>query len=179
MAILTGEVEWACIQQPNTKFEPCWCIDILVDAKQAKDYAAAAKKVSAKGTTKPKKESDGRYRIKISRDTIMSTGDAATQPVIRDKANRDLTVLVGNGSICKVQYRFYEWSNGYGKGTGVDLKGVQVLELVEYGEPDGEEFGNEANEGEASDDFVNETETVQESTSTTQDSTETFDDDDF
>lgn len=175
MAVIIGEVEWASIQAPNTKFEPCWTIDVLVDAKQAKAYLSESKKVNSKGV-KIKKESDGRYRIKIARGVAKANGDGDNPaPVVRDKRNKDISVLVGNGSVCKIQYRFYEWKNGYGIGVGSDLKGVQVLELVEYGEPDGEEFGDEDEDNEFSNE---ESETEVESKPSSKKQPE-FDDDDF
>ena len=175
MAVILGEVEWASIQAPNTKFEPCWTIDVLIDAKQAKAYVAESKKVNSAGA-KPKKEADGRYRIKIARDVSRSKGDGDNPaPVVRDKRNRNMTALVGNGSICKVQYRFYEWKNSYGTGVGADLKGVQVLELVEYGEPDGDEFADEDSDNE----FDNEEGTEDTPTKASKPATPEFDDDDF
>ena len=47
---------------------------------------------------------------------------------------------VGNGSKVKVHYN--EWESTW-NGTvykGLDFKGMQVLELVEYGVADGDEF---------------------------------------
>jgi hypothetical protein len=179
MAILKGEVEWACVQAPNTAYEDCWTVDVLVDAKQAKEFIKASKKINSKGAS-AKKESDGRYRIKVVRAVLRADGKGENkEPAVRDSSNKPTNVLIGNGSICNVQYRFYEWKNRYGIGVSSDLKGIQILDLVEYGEPDGDEFDNESGE---EDEFENE----EESSSTKKASTESnkvddddFDDDDF
>jgi hypothetical protein len=37
MSIITGKAQWASVIQPNTKYEPVWCIDVCnLDAKSKK-----------------------------------------------------------------------------------------------------------------------------------------------
>ena len=66
---------------------------------------------------------------------------------MRDELTGDLvkiTDLVGNGSVCNVQYSLFKWGpNKFGSGIGIDFKGLQVLSLVSYGAADGDEFGEE------------------------------------
>ena len=40
MAILEGSVKWASITTPNTKFEPVYTIDLIVDEQTANDFAS-------------------------------------------------------------------------------------------------------------------------------------------
>ena len=44
---------------------------------------------------------------------------------------------MGNGSLVKIQYNEYSWSYQGKAGKGRDLRALQLLELVEYNEPDG------------------------------------------
>ena len=45
MAILEGSVKWASITTPNTKFEPVYTIDLIVDEETANDFASRGHKV--------------------------------------------------------------------------------------------------------------------------------------
>lgn len=140
MPIVKGEVEWASVQAPNTQYAPCWCVDVVITEAQAKAITKESKTVES-GGVKIKKDKGGRYIFKIRRNVEKSDGSGENdQPVVRDLHNRDLTCLVGNGSIANVQYDFYVWKNKFGTGVGVDFKGIQVLDLVPYGELDGEGF---------------------------------------
>jgi len=168
MPIVKGEAMWASVQAPNTQFTPCWCIDVIVTEKQAtaimKESVGTNRKAPTAGI-KIKKNKDGQYIFKIKRDVAKADGSGENEPpVVRDNRNRDFEGLVGNGSIVNAQYGFFPWNNKFGNGVGADFKGVQVLDLVAYGEADGDGF--EAAEGE----LVEETKPAVQ---------EEFDEDDF
>lgn len=150
MATVKGSALWASVTQPNTQFTPCWCIDVVVTEEQAKAIILESKGTNSRKPNASigiKKNKLGEYIFKLKRDVNRSDDSGENDaPVVRDAANRDFEGLVGNGSIVKVQYSFFGWNNKFGSGVGADLKGVQVLNLVEYGEPDGEAFGDETKE---------------------------------
>lgn len=124
---IKGIANWANIQQPNTKFEPVWSIDLTVDGEVAKALRKAGLKV---------KEADDGYVFKVKRKVDRRDGTQNQKPDVFT-ADGDLTnVLVGNGSVVIVTIQPYEWKNTFGQGTSADLKSVQIVDLVPY-EPDG------------------------------------------
>lgn len=137
---IQGKALWASIQTPNTKFDPVYQIDLVIEDKQV----AGAKKAGLK----IKKTDDGNV-VRFRRPQFRSSGEENKKPVVVDGSNKQLTSLVGNGSLVNVQFSVYEYDNQFGKGTGSDLQGVQVLELVSYTSEDGGEFEVEDTEFEA------------------------------
>jgi len=133
MAIVKGIAYWACIQKPNTSFEPVWSIDLKVDS-------ATAKVLKKQGLSTVKDTED---TFKFKRNVTNRKGADNQKPVVVDALMNPLTKLVGNGSLVKVQYSTYEWEYKRKKGVSADLKGVQVLKLVPYGVQDGDEFAEE------------------------------------
>ena len=128
---IQGKAMWACIQAPNTKFEPVWSIDLLIEDRQV----AGAKKAGLV----VKKTEDGNL-VRFRRNVTRSDGTENDKPVVVDAKKQPITALVGNGSLVNVQFREYDWDNKFGSGKGFDLQGVQVLALVSYGEQDGDAF---------------------------------------
>ena len=45
MAILEGEGYWCSIQTPNTKFEPVYSVNLVVDEETANDFSSRGHKV--------------------------------------------------------------------------------------------------------------------------------------
>jgi len=131
---LQGKSMWACVQSPNTKFEPVYCIDLVIDAAQAKEVRKQGLKV--------KKNDDGESFVKLKRKLFKQDGTENSKPKVVDASKAPFTNLIGNGSIVNVFYNLYEWGPGkYGSGIGADLTGIQIIDLVPYGggEPDFEE----------------------------------------
>lgn len=136
---ITGNAYWARVQKdfPNDKFTPCWTIDVanLTDAQKA-DLG----KQGLSGKIKNKGDDRGDF-ISIKQNTMIinrkeGTTKEAFPPKVIDKEGRPFEGLIGNGSKVTVQYQVREADDP--KYTGVDLKAVQVLELVEY-KPDDED----------------------------------------
>ena len=132
---IKGTALWASVLAPNTKFDPVWSIDLVIEDGQV----AGAKKAGLK----VKKTDDGNV-VRFRRNVNRSDGGENKPPVVVDIHRNPQTVLVGNGSLVNVQFSVFEWSNKFGTGTGVDLQGVQVLSLVEFAGGDGSEFEDEA-----------------------------------
>ena len=140
------KVLWTSIQAPDTKFEHVWRTDVIVTQEQADILQAEAKAVNPKGI-KFRKGDNGEIIFRVKRKVQKATGDENKAPVCRGTKRDELTneletikALVGNGSLCNVQYNFYHWDNSFGDGVNADFCGLQVLELVSYGVADGDEF---------------------------------------
>ena len=131
MAILEGSVKWASITTPNTKFEPVYTVDLIVDEKIANDFASRGHKV---------KQHDEGPALVIKRKVHGPNGITRPAPRLLDKDKQEINVAVGNGSKVRVQCSEYEWEYAGKSGKSLDLQGVQVVELVEYKAEDGSEF---------------------------------------
>jgi len=152
MSVIKGvEVQWAHIQQPDTRFDPVWKIDVVVDDdvmskinKEVKEYSETVgikfKKI------KPKINDNDQKVITLKRNVNRADGGENDAHVCVGTVKNELTGelikikdLVGNGSVCNVQYSLFKWGpNKYGTGISLDLKGIQVLSLVSYGAADGD-----------------------------------------
>ena len=134
MAVVEGLAYWASVTSPNTKFEPVYSVNLIVDEKTAKDFASRGHKI---------KQMDEGPSIVIKRKVTERSGKIRPAPKLVDADKQPMDTLIGNGSKVKVQYHEWETTNQYGEFKGLDFQAMQVLELVEYGERvvDGEELG--------------------------------------
>lgn len=165
------KVRWASVIKPDTRFDPCWKIDVELSKEQAEALKAEAKAVHKKGI-KIKVEEDGVLTFRFKRRVSKADGGENNPPVIIDTHGKQFNRLIGNGSVCDVQYSFVKYNNNkFGEGVTNDLKGVMVRELVAYGVQDGEEFEVDSE----SDDEESEFETEKNPSK----SSSEFDDDDF
>ena len=131
MAILEGSVKWASITTPNTKFEPVYTIDLIVDEETANDFASRGHKV---------KQHDEGPALVIKRKVNGPNGMIRPAPRLLDASKQEINTAVGNGSKVRVQCSEFEWEYAGKTGKSLDLQGVQVIELVEYKAEDGSEF---------------------------------------
>jgi hypothetical protein len=134
MSIITGKAQWASVIQPNTKYEHVWCIDVCnLDAKSKKILKAdgIAHKIKNVGDDR------GDF-IKITQKVDKRDGTKFDAPKVVDGMKRPFTQLIGNGSEVAVKYKARDWEHGGKSGITADLKAVQVLKHVPYG--DGEDF---------------------------------------
>ena len=134
MSIITGKAQWASVIQPNTKYEHVWCIDVCnLDAKAKKILKAdgIAHKIKNVGDDR------GDF-IKITQKVDKRDGTKFDAPKVVDGMKRPFTQLIGNGSEVAVKYKARDWEHGGKSGITADLKAVQVLKHVPYG--DGEDF---------------------------------------
>lgn len=134
MSIITGKAQWASVIQPNTKYEPVWCIDVCnLDAKAKKILKAdgIAHKIKNVGDDR------GDF-IKITQKVNKKDGTKFDAPKVVDGMKRPFTQLIGNGSEVAVKYKARDWEHSGNSGIKADLKAVQVLKHVPYG--DGEDF---------------------------------------
>ena len=139
MAVLEGTAYWASVLAPNTKFEPTYSVNLIVDREIIEEY-------KSKGFTKQVKEMEDVGTALVIKRKVnwidKKTGQTRTRPAPKlfDKSKQPLDCQVGNGSRVKVQFR--EWESVDGEWTGLDFQAMQVLDLVEYSSTssDGAEF---------------------------------------
>ena len=134
MALVEGLAYWASVTTPNTKFEPVYSVNLLVDDDIAKEFAKKGHKI---------KQMDEGPSIVIKRKATDKKGNTRPAPKLVDSNKQPITDLVGNGSKVKIQYHEWETSNQFGDFKGLDFQAMQVLDLVPYGDrtSDGAEFG--------------------------------------
>ena len=131
MAILEGSVKWASITTPNTKFEPVYTVDLIVDEETANVFASRGHKV---------KQHDEGPALVIKRKVNGPNGMIRPAPRLLDASKQEINTAVGNGSKVRVQYNEYSGEGKFGPYTGLDLQAVQVIDLVPYKGADGEEL---------------------------------------
>lgn len=131
MAILEGSVKWASITTPNTKFEPVYTVDLIVDEEIANDFASRGHKV---------KQHDEGPALVIKRKVNGPNGMIRPAPRLLDSSKQEINTAVGNGSKVRVQYNEYSGEGKFGPYVGMDLQAVQVIDLVPYKGADGEEL---------------------------------------
>jgi len=133
MTIVSGKVYWASVQAPNTTYEPEWGLDMLVDDNNRKAFEADGVAIKNKGD---ERGDFVHIRQKVSR----RDGTQNDAPVVMDGQKKPFSDLVGNGSVCNVQYTPFEWEMNGKSGTSPILKKVQVVSLVEYAGGNAEDF---------------------------------------
>ena len=137
MAILEGTAYWASITTPNTRFEPVYSVNLVVEEKIADEFASRGHKV---------KQMDEGQAIIIKRKVNGANGRVRPAPRLIDTDKSDVSVAVGNGSKVRVQYNEYEGEGQYGAYKGLDLQAVQIVDLVPYKNADGSEFFEDGEE---------------------------------
>jgi hypothetical protein len=141
MILNNVRVKWAKLgDNPGTKYgsdETEWTIDCHLSEEQSKDWVA-------KGYAQKERfdKEDGTPICKIKRNTHFMKKNPITgameqlelsPPFVKDKYGDDMDhSIIGNGSVCNVQFIERPWEYSGRKGISPTLVGVQVMELVEY-----------------------------------------------
>jgi hypothetical protein len=136
MAIQEGIAYWANVTVPNTKFEPVYTVDLVIDDEVANNYESRGFKVK---TLTVNDEVVGRS-INIKRKVNGPNGMVRKSPKLLDRNKEPIDEQVGNGSRVKVQFNEWEVENKYGTFKGLDFQAMQVIDLISYKSVDGEEF---------------------------------------
>tara|TARA_R100001594_G_C3905917_1_gene232092 strand:- start:112 stop:534 length:423 start_codon:yes stop_codon:yes gene_type:complete len=131
MAIASGIGYWCNVTTPNTKFEPTYQVNLVVDDKTAEDFAGRGHTV---------KETENGKTITFKRKVNGPNGIVRRAPKLFDKNKNPIDELIGNGSTINVQYNEWEATNKFGTFKGLDLQAVQVVDLIPYRSGDGDEF---------------------------------------
>ena len=136
MATEIGLAWWASVITPNTKFEPVYQVNLIVDRDTADKYRAEGCSI---------REMEEGPALVIKRKVNGPNGMIRNAPKLLDKEGNDLDILIGNGSKVKVQFNPFEWEYAGKTGTSLDFQAIKILELVEFEgrSPDGSELNDE------------------------------------
>ena len=110
-----------------------YTVDVILDKENLDAVSASGSRL------KPRITDDGlsiKFKRKHEHPSVKALGGP---PVVKD-ANGELwpdNVYIGNGSKVKIAFEVYDTKMG----KGTRLMGVQVLDLVEYERPEGENEG--------------------------------------
>jgi len=126
MTLVVGKAKWAAVITPNTKFEPVYTVNLVVD-DETRDLLIALNLTPIKGET-------NEFRFK--RTAVYKDGSAAAKPNCVDATNMPFTGMIGNGSEVVVDFEAKVWTYAGKTGTKALLGGVQVLDLIPYGTPE-------------------------------------------
>lgn len=138
--VYEGTAMWANITTPNTRFEPKYSIDLVVDNDTAQSLKKEGYNVKFDKEEGP--------TITIKRNVNGPNGMIRKAPSLMDKDKNQLDCLVGNGSKVRVQARPWEINRNGQQYKGLELQAVQVLNLVQYSSGDGDEFDTIVEEAE-------------------------------
>jgi|TARA_R100001530_G_C4320355_1_gene155533 hypothetical protein len=123
---LTGKCHYACIIEPNTKFDPVWSIQIEVDDDNRPTIEDAGLPINNKGD-------DRNDFVTIKRKVMRKDGTSRRPPIVKDSQNNLWNdKLIGNGSVVNVKAVPFEWDYAGKTGVSADLAAVQVVDLIEY-----------------------------------------------
>ena len=131
-----GRAYFANVVTPNTKYDDKWEVNLVLDDETLSEFESRGHEI---------KEKDyGRF-LNFKRNVNRKSGGQNTRPVLINEERERVDTLpkIGNGSLVKVQYSQYSWEHGDKAGIGRDLRAMQLLDLVEYNEPDGAGMYNE------------------------------------
>ena len=130
--VIEGTAMWASIKSPNTKYEPKYTIDLVVDNKTAQDLDKQGFSVKFDKPEGP--------TINIKRKVNGPSGMIRKAPKLIDKNKQEMDCAVGNGSKVRVQANPWEVEMNGNNYKGLELQAVQVVELVQYSAGDGDEL---------------------------------------
>ena len=159
---MRGEVKWASVLTPNTTFEPTYQASIynpivvnnfgeVVDSNSEsiiagfeergfKHSVKTDKETNEKflffkrkaRVNRPQKDGEGNFLKDETGKWIMEEVDNDV-PILKVKDNNDIDIAIGNGSDVIVMYKEWETNHAkFGKFKGLDLAGLQVVQLQEY-----------------------------------------------
>ena len=123
MAVLEGTAYWAFVTTPNTKYDPVYSVNLVVDNETASDF-------EDRGFTIKQMEEVPAIIIKIKVNG--PKGMVRDAPKLIGRNLEPLTVNVGNGSRVKVKYKEWESTWNGRNFKGLDFIKMQVIDLVEY-----------------------------------------------
>lgn len=130
-------VQWASVINPSTQFEHQWEIQVELTKDQADQLKEEGKALHKKGIKI--KEENGKLFFRFRRKVKKPDGTDNPAPVVIGPDGQPFDKLIGNGSICNVQYSLVAYKHAkFGEGVTNDLKGIRVIEHVPYGERDGD-----------------------------------------
>ena len=139
MATEVGLAYWASVTTPNTRYEPVYQVNLVVDQDTAEKYRAEGYTI---------RDMEEGPALVIKRKVNGSNGRIRQAPKLFDTEKQPLDELIGNGSKVKVQFHGYDWEYAGKTGKSMDFQAMQVLELVSYDgvAPDGSELDGDGSD---------------------------------
>jgi len=127
---VTGRAYYANVVTPNTTFDHKWEVNVVLDDETLIDFERRGHHV---------REKDYGKFLNFKRNVNKKSGGQNNRPILINEERQRVDTLpkIGNGSLVKVQYAEYSWEYADKVGKGRDLRAIQLLDLVEYAEPDG------------------------------------------
>jgi len=125
------KVAWAKLgDNAGTKYmseEKEWSIDCLLSTEQAKVWTDSGVKPAVKNK-------DGSNFVKLKKDCVWrNSGDPKKPPMVVDSFGDAMDpTIIGNDSVCNIQYSVRDWNSQGQKGKSAELIAVQVVVLNEY-----------------------------------------------
>ena len=130
MAIEEGLAYWASVTTPNTRYEPVYQVNLVVDQDTAEIYRAEVCSI---------RDMEEGPAFVIKRKVNGKKGPRPA-PKLVDRNKVEINTKVGNGSEVRVQYNEYPWEYAGKSGVSLDFQGMQVVNLVEMKSSDGDEL---------------------------------------
>ncbi len=134
--VIEGIAYWASVTSPNTTYEPCYTVNLVIPEDKAAEFRDQGYKVLDK---------DEGPTIVMKRKVNGPNGMVRPAPILMDSSRTPIDLRIGNGSKVKVQYKPWEISRNGTTYRGLDFQGMQVLNLKTY-TVDGDEFDIEDEE---------------------------------
>ena len=123
MAIEEGLAYWASVTTPNTRYEPVYQVNLIVDQDIAEKYRAEGCTI---------RDMEEGPALVIKRKVNGPNGMIRQAPKLFDVEKKPLDELIGNGSKVNVHYTTYEWEFKGRAGVSADLRAIQVTDLIPY-----------------------------------------------
>ena len=141
--VMEGTLVYPSINIPNTKFvqDGIWETHILPDSEEELEIA----KTMGVKTKMVGSEDNMSEAIYLKRYTSFKSGKKNNPPVVKDadgqpfdfvdvESGREITVWTGTRA--RIQFHYWQLTNGYGTFNYYILDGVRILDLVERQELD-------------------------------------------
>ena len=133
---LTGKVKWARVASPQLnqmsgKLE--YQVNLVLDKDLEKELEALRAEHKIAQNIKTDSEEEKVFVFKrgaVSKATQKEI--PGPQVVTADLQPLEEGTLIGNGSICTVNFSIIPYSNKFGTGATTRLNGLQVIDLVKY-----------------------------------------------
>lgn len=124
---IQGKLYYAWLSKPDTRYGSYYHVDVVVSEEEAEKITKDSGITPSKGKL-PEGSEGILFKFKTSAQN--SDGSLNEPPMVVDSDKNEVDLIIGNGSLGNVIVSPYH-NKTYDTTTGI-LKGVQVLELVEY-----------------------------------------------
>lgn len=123
--VLKGKVKWAAVHEPDTRFEPCWKVDLILSEEVKDELKEAGFNV--------RQDKDGDWVLTVKSKVTTKAGKKNHPPTVVSRDPKiPFTDAIGNGSECNVKI-YAKYIDVAGKRhLPAYLNKIQVLDHVAY-----------------------------------------------